>query len=460
MFQSIQRKYFILIVSVFFVLTENLNAQNPKANGYKGIWFTLGQFSEFGDKYSGGLGTYTADHIPIAIYSPEADKTFFCYGGTTAKDERHLLIMISFFDHETKMMPKPVIVYDKMEVNDPHDNASISIDDKGFIWVFVSGRAKIRPGILFRGNKPYSIEAFEQIKECEMTYPQPWWIEGKGFFYLFTKYTNGRELYWTTSTDGRTWAPDQKLAGMGGHYQVSNISKDKIYSTFNYHPGGNVDKRTNVYLVQTDDYGKSWKSIDGQLLQTPLTTTKTPALVCDYEAQGKLVYLNDLNFDKDGNPIILAVISNDFKPGPKGDPREWTIIHRKNGKWNFHKVCTSSHNYDMGSLYVEGNLWRIIGPTEPGPQKYGAGGEMALWESSDEGSTWKKIRNITHNSLLNHSYARRPLKANDEFYAFWADGNPDKLSESHLYFTNRKGDKTWILPYDMQEDFAKPILIK
>ena len=41
--------------------------QNLKADGYKGIWFTLGQFSEYGDKYSGGLGTYTADHIPIAI---------------------------------------------------------------------------------------------------------------------------------------------------------------------------------------------------------------------------------------------------------------------------------------------------------------------------------------------------------------------------------------------------------
>ena len=67
---------------------------------------------------------------------------------------------------------------------------------------------------------------------------------------------------------------------------------------------------------------------------------------------------------------------------------------------------------------------------------------MALWESSNEGITWKKVRNITRNSIRNHAYARRPLKVNDDFYAFWADGNADKLSESHLYFTNRKGDKT------------------
>jgi hypothetical protein len=74
-------------------------AQAKRANGYKGIWFTLGQFSEYGDKYSGGLGTYTSSHIPIAIYSKKVNKTFFVYGGTTAKDERHLLIMLSYYDH-------------------------------------------------------------------------------------------------------------------------------------------------------------------------------------------------------------------------------------------------------------------------------------------------------------------------------------------------------------------------
>jgi len=47
------------------------------------------------------------------------------------------------------------------------------------------------------------------------------------------------------------------------------------------------------------------------------------------------------------------------------------IIHWKNGKWNFHKICESPHNYDMGSLYIENGLWRIIGPSDPGPQRYG-----------------------------------------------------------------------------------------
>ena len=58
-----------------------------KADGYKGIWFTLGQFSAYGDKYAGGLGTYTANHMPVAIYSKKANKTFFVYGATTAENE-------------------------------------------------------------------------------------------------------------------------------------------------------------------------------------------------------------------------------------------------------------------------------------------------------------------------------------------------------------------------------------
>lgn len=442
--------------SLLLLMFVQAPAQNPRANGYKGIWFTLGQFSTYGDKYSGGLGTYTSSHIPIAVYSKEADKTFFVFGGTTAKDERHLLIMLSYYDHKKKLVPKPVIVYDKLGVDDPHDNASLSIDEKGFIWIFVSGRNTKRPGIIFKSYRPYEIDQLEKIAEAEMTYPQPWWINGKGFLYLFTKYTNGRELYWSTSNDGRSWSADQKLSGMGGHYQLSNVWKGKLVTVFNYHPGSDVNKRTNIYLVQTSDMGKTWKTMEGKTVQTPLTDSHSEALVKDFEKEEKLVYLNDLNFDKDGNPVILAVVSKGFEPGPKGNPREWMIVKWKDGKWNFHKVCESTHNYDMGSLYIDHGHWKIIGPTEPGPQFHGTGGEMALWASNDEGRTWIKTTMLTSNSTRNHSYARRPMYVHEDFYSLWADGNADKISESKLYFCNKKGNKVWVLPYDMKKNFEKP----
>ncbi len=430
----------LFLLLFFFAESNDTDAQNLRADGYKGIWFTLGQFSEYGDKYSGGLGTYTANHISVAIYSKEVGKTFFVYGGTTKADERHLLIMISYFDHKTHTVPKPVIVYDKLGVNDPHDNASLSIDGSGYIWIFISGRGRTRSGLIFKSNKPFIIDYFEKVLTGEMTYPQPWWIPGEGFIYLFTKYTNGRELYWNTSKDGKTWTADQKLSGMGGHYQVTNMHGNKLVSVFNYHPGGNVDRRTNIYAVQTDDMGKTWKTIGGKLINPPLSNPHNEALIKDYETEHKLVYINDLNFDKDGNPVILAIISRDFRPGPLGDPREWTIINWKNNQWNYNKVCESTHNYDMGSLYIEKDCWKIIGPTEPGPQRYGAGGEIAMWISKDEGQTWEKIRNLTEKSVRNNSYVRRPVNAQDDFYSFWADGDADKISESHLYFSDKNGD--------------------
>lgn len=435
-------------------------AQNQQANGYKGIWFSLGQFSAYGDKYSGGLGTYTANHIPVAIYAPAVKKTFFVYGGTTQADEKHLLIMLSYYDHRHGLVPKPVVVYDKMGVNDPHDNASLAIDENGFIWVFVSGRNTSRPGLLFKSRQPYQIDHFDKVYEGDMTYPQPWWLAGKGFLYLFTKYTQGRELYFTTSTDGSTWQPHQKLAGMGGHYQLTNQHQGKLVSVFNYHPGGNVDQRTNIYLLQTQDQGQTWQTIRGKPVSLPLTDPQHEALVKDYAAEGKLVYLNDLNFDKNGNPAILAVISRHFAPGPQGNPHEWVVIRWENGRWHFNKVCESTHNYDMGSLYVDQDNWQIIGPTQAGPQPYGTGGEMALWQSRDGGRHWTKKRDITHNSPRNHAYARRPVAAHPGFFAFWADGHADRFSESHLYFTNKKGNKVWALPYQMDQDFEKPKRLK
>lgn len=430
-----------------------------RVDGYRGIWFTLGQFGEYGDKYSGGLGTYTAKHRPIAVYSPEADKTFFTYGGTTTAEERHLLIMVSYFDHKTGTVPKPVIVHDKEGVNDPHDNAAIAMDSEGYVWIFVSGRGRGRPGFKYRSNAPYSIDGFERISEEEMTYPQPCYIPGKGFVHMFTMYTKGRELYWNTSPDGRTWTEPQKLAGMGGHYQNAESRDGWVYSAFNMHPGGNVDKRTNLYFVKSHDMGETWSTVDGIALETPLTDTHCAALVRDYEAEGLNVYLKDTQFDAAGNPIILIVTSRHHMPGPQGDPRTWSVVHWNGTAWEFHDVTTSTHNYDMGQLWVEGDLWRIIGPTERGPQRWGGGGEMVLWESRDEGKTWTRVRDVTVNSPLNNGYARRPLRAHNDFYALWADGNPDVLTPSHLYFTNHDGTKVWQLPYDMDADTAEPALV-
>lgn len=444
--------------------TEPLN--NQKADGYKGIWFTLGQFSEFGDKYSGGLGTYTAKHHPLAIYAPEVNKSFFVYGGTTSESEKYLLCMIGSYDHAKRKVSKPTVVHDKQGVDDPHDNPSLLIDPQGYIWVFVSGRGRSRPGFKYKSLKPYSIDAFRQISEEEMTYPQPWHIPDKGFIHLFTKYTGVRELYYETSTDGITWTEDQKLSGIkrasdknGGHYQMSNRYGDKVATFFNWHPNGDVDQRTNLYYLQTTDLGKTWTTIDSQKVDLPLTDVNAAARVIDYHSHHKNVYLKDVNFDENGNPIGLYISSGGHEPGPSNDPRGWHVMYWNGSAWEDHMIAASDHNYDMGSLFVSNDEWTVIAPTEDSPQRYGGGGEVVVWSSRDKGKTWNKIEQITRQSERNHNYVRRVVSGKAPFHYFWADGNPDEFSQSRLYFGDIEGN-VWKLPYTMRRKYVRPKKLK
>jgi hypothetical protein len=294
------------------------------------------------------------------------------------------------------------------------------------------------------------------VSEREFTYSQPRWLEGHGLLHLFTKYTRGRELYWSTSADGRTWTPDEKFAGIGGHYQTSHQRGRRVITAFNMHPGGNVDRRTNLYYLETIDGGRTWRNARGQAVAVPLTEASNPAQVRDYRGGERLVYIHDLDLDRDGHPVILYITSAHYAPGPPGAPRWWTVARFTHQGWQYTEVAPANHNYSTGSLYLEDKHWRIIGPTVPGPQPLGAGGEVAAWSSTDAGKTWTRDRQITSGSPRNHNYVRRPVSAHPDFYAFWADGNPDEFSPSFLYFTNRAGDRVWRLPYDMRTHFAQP----
>ncbi|MEM7655581.1 MAG: BNR-4 repeat-containing protein [Bacteroidota bacterium] len=454
------------IAFLLLLVLSQLSAQdlrNTRIPGYRGIWFELNQKYEFGDKYAGGLGTYTAKHRPLAVYAPEVNKTFFVFGGTTQKDERHLLAMIGAFDHRTGLLTQPVVAYDKQTVDDPHDNPSLLIDPAGYLWVFVSGRGSKRPGIQLRSREPYDISAFELIREAEFTYPQIWQTDS-GMVHFFTKYSGVRELYFETSPDGQTWSPTQKLAGIreaedekGGHYQLSEVRPDGslIGTFFNRHQNGHPDTRTDLYYLQSRDQGKRWETVEGKQLRTPVEMVASPSRVIDYQRQGKNVYMKDMAYDSAGNPICLYLTSNGHEPGPGNAPYTWQLTFFRDGAWHTHAICESDHNYDMGSLYLREKSWQVVIPSEDPPQPHGVGGEVAIWQSMDQGKNWEKERQLTQNSALNHSYVRRPLNFQAPFCFFWATGDPHQLSRSDLHFGDFEG-RVWRMPYEMKGLRARP----
>lgn len=453
------RILFLLVLSLLAArptMSQPLPQTNDNVDGYRGIWFTLGQFGPYGDKYSGGLGTYTANHIPMAIHSPESGKTFFVYGGATGTGDRQLVVMASWYDHTQHRVPQPTVVHVSPGVDDPHDNPSLTIDSDGYLWIFVSGRSTRRAGIIYRSSAPYSTDHFERIREDEFTYPQPWWTDN-GLLHLFTRYSNGRELYLERSPDGRTWEEPRKVAGIGGHYQVSSWNDGVLGTFFNRHPNGNVDRRTDLYYIQSRDGGQSWTTADGTTVDLPLAEEDHPARIRNLSANGRLQYTLDLNWDRNGHPLLLYVTSGSHEAGPSSEPRFWELSRWTGSEWVHSVVARSDHNYDLGSLFVLEDRWVVVGPTGTGPQAWGTGGELERWESRDQGATWEKKRQITVNSEFNHTYVRRPLHASDPFSLYWADGNPDEISPSRLYFGELSGERYWQLPYEMDGPYATPV---
>jgi hypothetical protein len=434
----------------------------PKDNGYRGIWYyNQPTKDEYKFKYSGGMATYPQQHVPIAIYSPQANKTFFCYGGTTAREgkrKQELLHMVSYFDHATGKVPRPTILLNK-HTDDAHDNPTICLDAAGYVWIFSSSHGTSRPSYIHRSKQPYSVEEFERVLETNFSYTQPWFVPGQGFLFLHTRYAEGRNLYWMTSPDGRDWSEPQKLAKIDmGDYQISWCAGTRVATAFDYHPKPlGLNGRANLYYLETPDFGRSWRNSEGKSVATPITNVSNAALVYDSRKDGLLVYLKDLNFDAQGHPVILFLTSKGFEPGPQNGPREWKTARWTGNEWVIRPFTTSGNNYDHGSLYIEPDgKWRIIAPTDLGPQPFNPGGEMVMWTSTDRGATWKRLKQLTRNSPRNHTYARRPLNAHPDFYALWADGNARQPSESCLYFTNQRGDHVWRLPSSMTADSAAP----
>lgn len=433
---------------------------NKPVDGYRGIWYMNQPLdNEYKYKYSGGMGTYPQQHIPMAIYSKAVNKTFFCYGGTDEKNST-LYYMASYYDHATGEVPKPTLVMDK-HTTDAHDNPVMSIDDAGYIWLFGNAHGLSRPAYVLKSRKPHDVSAFDIVEATKQedgktvpmdnfSYTQSWHLPGKGFVNFFTryKYPADRTICFMTSEDGKSWSSWQKIAAIKkGHYQISAANEEKAASAFDFHPDDpgrvGLNFRTNLYYVETHDFGKTWQTVDGKPLQLPLTEIDNPALVYDYYHKNRLVYLKDIQFDEQGRPVILYLTSNGHESGPQNDPRIWHTARWTGASWEIHEITRSQNNYDHGSLYLgKDGRWTVIAPTDPGPQPYNPGGEMVLWRSADKGKTWTREKQITDHSPYNHTYARRPLNAHPDFYAFWADGHGRQPSESKIYFCDKDGNVT------------------
>lgn len=432
----------------------------PAAEGFSGIWYMMQPTKDaFGYKYSGGFATYPQQQLPIAIHVPSQRKTFFVYGGATPDRPANLLHMVSYFDHAAGLLARPRMLLDK-QTNDAHDNPVLSIDDAGHLHVFSNAHGVSRAAYIHRSVRPYDISEFQRVHEGNFSYGQPWHLPGRGFVFVHTRYVSGKRfLHVMTSDDGKTWSEPRRLAEVErGHYAISNVRGGTIALAFDFHPpAGGLDSRTNLYFMQSDDAGATWKNIRGRPLDLPLKDVDNPALAVEYHSRKRLVYLKDMGFDEKNRPVIHYLTSGGHQPGPRNDPRLYTIAHWTGDQWRTREMFPTDHNYDHSSLYPEApDAWRWIGVDRPGPQPGCTGGEIGMWISRDQGANWKRAAELTRDSNYNHTYPRRPVDADPGFYALWADGNALKSEGgSRLYFCDKSG-KVFRMPEKFEGDFATP----
>ena len=351
--------------------------------------------------------------------------------------------------------PRPRVVLVK-PTDDAHENPTLQIDDAGHVWIFSNTHGPAGNSYIFRSTLPYSIDEFEEVLRTNFSYSQPHVVPGEGFLFLHTRYQSGRRmLHWMTSADGREWSAPQPLAQVAqGHYQISQRHGRRVATAFNYHPAkGGLNARTNLYYLETPDMGATWQTADGKAVRTPLTDALNPALVHDYEAENRLVYLKDLNFEPPGRPVILYLTTGGYAPGPKSGER--AVVHRTLDGRDLARGARSRPAITTTTM-ARYTSKETNGESSPPPNPARSRTAPAARWSLDERRRRRQRGRSSGNSRTTADSItrtrRRPVNAHPQFYALWADGNPHEPSESRLYFTDRDGGRVWQLPGKMSAD--------
>lgn len=446
----------------------------PTANGFHGIWYAVGSSGDqYAYKYSGGLGTYTHQTAPLAIYAEEVNRTYFVYGGTNGTSNT-LKNYLSYFDHTTGLLARPREVR-HVGGTDNHRNITMAIDDDGYINIFANSHGDGGTGNLYKSNVPYEIADFNEVPlpvsvfgnasgKVTLSYSNPFYTPGAGFTVVYNQYHDGRAVHVARSPDGVNWTDVSLFDTNQGHYTAARQHGNTIGVSADWHRGGSLDNRTNLYYFESPDAGATWTNAAGAPISAPLTTTSNIALVHDYNAENKLVYMKDIDYDPAGRPILTYLTVSDstgsgHTSGPKPGGRTLHTAHWTGSQWRIRDVMQTDHNYDHGELHVEADgSWRLTGPFIDGPQQYGTGGEIGVWTSGDEGASWQQVDQLTSGSPYNHTYVREPVNAHDDFFSYWADGNAFAQSPSRLYFGTKEG-RVYRMPTSFTGDFARPELV-
>lgn len=458
---------FFLIILLLWRAPEKVfafPAVNEKADGFRNVLTFQMRPEELAKQ------ARSAGKCPFAEYSAHANKTFFCFN---ALDETtgETLLEIAAFDHAARQVSKPTIL-ERLENNVSPAVSTLTIGQLGYIWIF-SPAPQGQTMRVYCSRRPYNTDAFDRISMAgHGGFPQTAanhyvgiqaFSLPKGFVVLYyVRSDTQRTLCCLSSQDGHNWsAQEQPVAVITpDSCQTTAVWKSgnegKVGTVF-ICPGNNLSDTNSdrIYYLETRNQGQTWLDVLGNDVSIPLKSVDSQGFV-----GAGTVKILDLAFQSDGKPVILYV-KKQTVPQPEGSASSnppflysWKIAIWNGVSWTMNSITQSDSLQEFGSLYIDSDgVWRMIGGDGISESGDVVGGLINLWTSSDCGVTWKRCKRLSTRTGVNSYTTRKPVNAEDDFYALWTDSQDVPQKSSNLYMSNSSGE-VFQLPRRMDEDWV------
>ncbi len=401
---------------------------------FRGAWYGSGRENTLPGHafvYAGAKATYSAWHRPMAVYSPEVNRTFFVYGDAQNRPA------VSEFDHAAGRFAKPWALGTNPDDN-AHRNPTLLVDEEGFLFVFYGYHGSRQPIHVLRSLYPHDISAWTHVSDLtdgNGSYANPWQLLPGEIIVPHRQPTGW--CFKKSRDQGATWSDTVELVSFSTYEGTSTVYglttaqagpyPRGIHFVWSRLGGGTPEairtkhlwaRRYNVYYACSYDGGDTWQRSDGTPYTLPITED-TAELVYNSGEHG--TWLKDLLIGSGGRPLVL------FLDGDADTYRStWKIARRTEPGWDIVDLTTSDHMYDGGAFCaLNPNDIRLFGPSAPA-QPGCDGGNIEEWQSTDGGANWTRLRTLTHGTERSHNHVKTVLhheKSDGKFRVMWSCGD-------------------------------------
>lgn len=338
-------------------------------------------------------GTLARDHASRLVhYKGQKNRTYVTY-----LDHYHD-VMVTCYDLEERDWLNPVRV-DCAPIRDGHAAPAIFVDSKGYVHTF-SARGPIRH---CRSKRPEDISEWEatrlvgpQDKSLTYTYPLETLQGELLLFYRLGGAGGNSPLVVSRSSDrGTTWKPPRILVDYGASQGAGSVKiRDTVYDL--------ATDRVHLVIDERDNSGASprWR-----------------AHYCQYDPiNDRMIALNGKDLSKTATRETL--VDNDCLLPAAGDmairggrvyllmrKENWLLGVVKDGRLTSSRLPTVQGPAQKILFLADDTDWRIYGyrPSETTPP-YPSQGDLALWRSTDGGTTWDEGHVLVRNVDLEHGF--------------------------------------------------------